>query len=298
MSQRQENLGTFTSSNLKGKEWETEGVIEGIGWSYGKPFLYFSNDDRERIPLSLFLGFRLRLRVFDERVCTVCGEPISESPPCRQCSQGPPFMPCVWNPGTKCTFQDCPYPDYKDVNCDQEFIVYLVSKGNIKVGITRSARSENRWAEQGANFAVAIAVTPNRKLAGVIEDILGKRFTETIGSNWYEPLDNPVHRLSEAASNSEEYIPDRLSQYYRFTGMSSKNIEDHIVDVPYLVDDEKRERIGEKVVNISPGETREGEVIAARGSTVATTRFIFNTKTLRGRKVRMETDSPLLEGIK
>ena len=293
----QENLGSYMTSRLTRVSFDCQGHVDHLGWSGGTPYLYFYERDQDRIPLSLLVGYEIRLEVEGTRICTECGSPTNETPPCSNCSNGPPFTPCVWNPGSRCTFQDCPYPDYKAKNCDQEFIVYLVAKDEIKVGITRSARSENRWCEQGADHAIAIAVAPNRKIAGIIEDLVGERLTTSIGSNWYEPLDNPVQSLAQAAHDAEDLFADSLHHHYRFSGQSPAEIERFVVDVPCLLE-QGRQAIGSKVATISTGETREGKVIGVRGSNIATDRFVFNSKSHRGRRIRLETDAAFMGASK
>ncbi|WGH25271.1 MAG: DUF2797 domain-containing protein [Candidatus Shikimatogenerans bostrichidophilus] len=56
----------------------------------------------------------------------------------------------------------------------QDHIIYISLTGNIKVGITIKKNFLNRLMDQGALKAIILAITPNRYLSGIIENICKK----------------------------------------------------------------------------------------------------------------------------
>jgi len=50
--------------------------------------------------------------------------------------------------------------------------VYLAVSSEVKVGVTRMHQIPTRWIDQGASYAIKLAQTPNRHIAGVIEVLL------------------------------------------------------------------------------------------------------------------------------
>ena len=54
-------------------------------------------------------------------------------------------------------------------HCLIDHIVYIAGSSNIKVGVTRQTQVPTRWIDQGASYAIKLAITPNRYLAGLIE---------------------------------------------------------------------------------------------------------------------------------
>jgi hypothetical protein len=72
--------------------------------------------------------------------------------------------------------------------------VYLSYTGNVKVGVTRITQIPTRWIDQGAIFAVKIARTPNRFLAGCIEVMLKEHFKDK--TNWLAMLTDKTKKFN------------------------------------------------------------------------------------------------------
>lgn len=117
--------------------------------------------------------------------------------------------------------------DYeKSVQLKPHF-VYLAVASALKVGVTRGTQIPTRWIDQGASFAIKLAETPHRQLAGEIEVALKSHFTDK--TNWRRMLKNEIADidLEEEKWNVEELLPGDLAQY-----MSE---DDTIVDINYPV---------------------------------------------------------------
>lgn len=92
--------------------------------------------------------------------------------------------------------------------------VYLAVSNDVKVGVTRSHQIPTRWIDQGASFAIKVAKTPNRHIAGVIEVFLKKHFTDK--TNWRAMLTNDVANnvdLLEEKQNALRFLPLELQKY-------------------------------------------------------------------------------------
>jgi len=91
--------------------------------------------------------------------------------------------------------------------------VYLAVASAVKVGVTRGGQIPTRWIDQGASYAIKLAETPHRQLAGAIEVALKSHFTDK--TNWRKMLKNEVadFDLEEEKWNTEELLPADLSQY-------------------------------------------------------------------------------------
>lgn len=83
---------------------------------------------------------------------------------------------CHFDKGT------CREPDWGVEHCFQPHIVYLSNASDLKVGITRLKQVPQRWIDQGATQAMAIAQVANRYHAGLIEVILSDEFKDK--TNW------------------------------------------------------------------------------------------------------------------
>jgi hypothetical protein len=105
--------------------------------------------------------------------------------------------------------------EWEERNHNQPHIVYLAASDVIKVGVTRETQVPTRWIDQGAAYAIRLAETPNRFLAGQLEVALKSEFTDK--TNWRKMLKNEIDEsldLEEVKWELEELLPDDLSQYF------------------------------------------------------------------------------------
>lgn len=168
-------------------------AIRKISWqkkkNNWKPYLKLSTeDDLEQILLKK--GRKLDLEVINERRCTGYSLGIGERVPCPEFRKISSGSQC-----SECRGKDV-YSDYVSGNStpdvDADFSVYLAQCGSkIKVGVTRTKRLENRWIEQGADYAAEIASNISAEEAlkqeqkysenGLAERIRKERKTKTRG---------------------------------------------------------------------------------------------------------------------
>ena len=132
--------------------------------------------------------------------------------------------------------------------------VYLAVASSLKVGVTRDTQIPTRWIDQGASYAIKIAETPYRQLAGEIEVALKSEFTDK--TNWRRMLKNEIadFDLEEEKWKLEEILPTSLSQYM------TEDDEILHINYPVLNYPEKVKSIGfDKQANI------EGKLLGIKG---------------------------------
>ena len=117
--------------------------------------------------------------------------------------------------------------DYEKMVQLKPHFVYLAVASALKVGITRGTQIPTRWIDQGASFAIKVAETPHRQLAGEIEVALKSHFTDK--TNWRKMLKNEVadFDLEEEKWKIEELLPSNLAEFM--------TEDDEIVEINYPV---------------------------------------------------------------
>jgi len=95
-----------------------------------------------------------------------------------------------------------------------DHFVYLAVTNDLKVGVTRFHQIPTRWIDQGAVQAIKLAKTPNRHIAGVIENLL-KRFVAD-RTQWQamlkEDISSDIH-LEQEKKRIGALLPFELQQY-------------------------------------------------------------------------------------
>lgn len=297
MGDYQVGLNSF-GEGLSTETRTIEGSLGRLAWYNAAPTLHFQSKE-ERINGAALIGEQLTVTVHEEKVCSSCGEcdlTGTSRNICRECAGVPPFAGCVMNPGTKCSYQNCPYPEYQRDSCAHTFVIYMVAKDTVKVGITREDRRVTRWAEQGASHALVVGEAPNRKAAGLIEEALGEVFPTKSSSSWYTPLNNPRERLATAAKDGVDSIPEdpRLRACYSAANHTIETLQDRVLSVPSLVQDGavNHDHAADRP-EIGVGQQFSGTVLGIRGSVILTDSFAFNTKKLQGHRTTIETTSDI-----
>lgn len=291
MSGYQVGLNSFGSQTANFPH-QRDGYLDHLTWHNNRPALRFFEFNHP-VNCDSLIGEEIRITVHDSHVCSSCGGDIDSGRDiCWDCADSPPMTPCIWNPGTECSWRDCPYPEYKRNACAHTFVVYLVAKDTVKVGITRADRRLARWAEQGATHATIIGECHNRKVAGIVEMSLAEEFPSKVDSSWYVPVDDPVDVLAEAAVEAGQYFPDRLKGSYTLDGLGPAEIRNRVVSVP-----NRATRVNDAIVSgtseLSKGDRQRGHVVGVRGSVIATESFTFNTKLHAGTRITLETTADL-----
>lgn len=183
------------------------------------PVNYYFETKDELINVNEFLGKEFSISYTGNIYCIKCGRKTKKSFSqgfCYPCFlSAPETEECVLRPEL-CQAHNGIARDmeYAQSHCLIDHFVYLAASESIKVGITRYTQIPIRWIDQGATFAIKIACTPNRYLAGVIETELKKHMTDK--TNWRSMLTNKIltnPNFGETISLIYEKLPVELKQY-------------------------------------------------------------------------------------
>lgn len=92
--------------------------------------------------------------------------------------------------------------------------VYLAFTSELKVGVTRHTQIPTRWIDQGAEYAIKLAKTPYRQLAGLIEVALKPYLSDK--TNWRKMLSGKVEEITDLKASKAHFsnrIPIELQKY-------------------------------------------------------------------------------------
>lgn len=306
---RQEQINAFTESSSLKDPNTIEGIVNYLTWRGDEPWLYFVDSPAhfQGVPLAILLDEHVTIEVGEHERCGNCGEP-SDITPCHNCTEQPPFATCIQQPGSKCTFQECPFETYKRQSCSNQFTVYLTATDRIKVGITGSSRLVTRWRKQAATHGLAIAKAKNRRAAGIIEDeignaaplfdnILNGKFGKQTIQAWSDPLQEPIEDLVTAAVAAGSYIPDRLQSGYLHNDHTREEITEGIepLHVPTGKAKEFPHNLFNSITKTTALESTTGRFIGIRGCLLTTTNGYVNINRLQGHRITIRTEAPFTD---
>ncbi|WP_246095517.1 DUF2797 domain-containing protein [Saccharicrinis carchari] len=172
----------------------------------------------ERVSINQFIDKKVSFNYLHQINCIACGKKTNKSFGqgfCYTCfTQAPEASECVLQPD-KCQAhlgisRDA---EWAKQHCLVPHVVYLAVSSNIKIGITRKTQVPTRWIDQGASFAIIVAETPNRHIAGTIEKFLMQHYTDK--TSWQGMLKGNVMETDLLAEKEKacQYLPAELKQY-------------------------------------------------------------------------------------
>lgn len=197
----------------------TEGNILKMRTELAVPVNYFLPLNEKELPMNPLIGNKINLLFTGQINCIACGKKTRSSFGqgfCYNCMQ---TAPEASESITRPELSKAHFGIARDMNWAKEHdlidhFVYLAVASDLKVGVTRHHQVPARWIDQGASFAVKIARTPNRHIAGVIEVWLKKHYTDT--TNWRAMLQHKVATEVDLLSEKEKalhLLPAELRQY-------------------------------------------------------------------------------------
>lgn len=183
------------------------------------PVQYFLCINNTLVHLNKFIERKLSIQFLNEINCIHCGRKTSKSfsqgycYPCfttlPQTDQG--VIRPELNRAHEGISRDMKWATQNDLI---DHYVYLSVTSNIKVGVTRHTQIPTRWIDQGAEYAIKLAKTPYRQLAGLIE-VEMKQYTSD-KTNWRKMLSGSVKEVPDLLAIKEEYIDKLPSDFYEF----------------------------------------------------------------------------------
>ncbi|MFV0592324.1 MAG: DUF2797 domain-containing protein [Draconibacterium sp.] len=196
-----------------------EGNIRKMITELEKPVKYHLPIGDQQVEMNALIGKNIRMQ-FDGRInCISCGKQTKTSFGqgfCYNCLQtAPEASESIMRPElSKSHFgmaRDLEWAEKHDLI---DHFVYLAVSSEVKVGVTRNHQIPTRWIDQGASFAIKVARTPNRHIAGVIEVFLKNHYTDK--TNWRAMLKNEILQDFDLSAEKEKVIsllPGELKKY-------------------------------------------------------------------------------------
>jgi len=196
-----------------------EGNIRKMKTELDKPVKYSLPMSEQLVDMNELIGSRIQFN-FDGRInCISCGKQTKTSFSqgfCYNCLQtAPEASESIMRPElSKSHLGIARDMDWAEKHDLIDHFVYLAVSSDLKVGVTRNHQVPIRWIDQGASYAIKLAKTPNRHIAGIIEVFLKNHFTDK--TNWRAMLKNEI--LSDFDLSSEkkkvlDLLPAELQKY-------------------------------------------------------------------------------------
>ncbi|MBT3385032.1 MAG: DUF2797 domain-containing protein [Prolixibacteraceae bacterium] len=221
-----------------------EGNIQKMRTEIANPVGYFLPIGENEIEMNSLIGNKIQMNFSGQINCISCGKRTKTSFHqgfCYNCLQtAPEASESIIRPELSKSHlgiaRDIEWAKKHDL---VDHIVYLAVSSEVKVGVTRNNQIPTRWIDQGASFAIKLATTPNRHIAGVIEVFLKKYFTDK--TNWRAMLKNEISRNTNLLEEKEKVIqllPSELQKYLDPDNQITK------IDYPVLQFPQKIKSIG------------------------------------------------------
>ncbi len=187
----------------------------------------------EHVLLNDLLGKPVSFTSEGEIHCVSCGKQTSKSYaqghcfPCFQSS--PDCSPCIIRPDLCRAHEGHGRDmDWERQNHLVDQVIYVAWTGGLKVGVTRADNVDTRWVDQGATKAVKLAVTPNRHVAGLIEEDLKAHISDR--TNWRRMLSDGEIPVEDMLS-AKRGLATRLSESYQ----QYLSDDDSVTEISYPV---------------------------------------------------------------
>jgi hypothetical protein len=196
-----------------------EGNIHKMWTELTSPVQYILPIGDKQIEMNALIGQEIKMDFSGQINCISCGKRTKTSFHqgfCYNCLQTvPEASESVIRPElSKAQFGIARDLEWSQKHDLIEHIVYLAVSSQVKVGVTRIHQVPTRWIDQGASYAIKLATTPNRHIAGVIEVFLKKHFTDK--TNWRAMLKNEIDENVDLTKEKEKVIqllPAELCKY-------------------------------------------------------------------------------------
>lgn len=198
---------------------QLEGNIRKMKTELAEPVRYSLPIGEDLIEMNEITGQKISLKFTGQINCISCGKITKTSFSqgfCYSCLQtAPEASESVLRPElSKAHFGLARDMDWAEKHDLIDHFVYLAVSNDVKVGVTRSHQIPTRWIDQGASFAIKIAKTPNRHIAGIMEVFLKKHFTDK--TNWRAMLKNEIMESINLQAEKDKIaglLPTELRKY-------------------------------------------------------------------------------------
>ena len=194
------------------------GQISKMVSSLEEPIKYQLPIGKALVNINDLLGVKIHIEYDGEIKCIACNKKIYKTYMqgyCYPCFISlPQTDDCVFKPHL-CKAHKGEARDMKwaEKHCLAKTYVYLSLTSNVKVGVTRHSHIPSRWVDQGAHYAIKLAATPNRYLAGMIEIELSKYISDR--TKWRQMIQGKYEMINLLDKKNDllSKIPKEYQQY-------------------------------------------------------------------------------------
>jgi len=194
------------------------GQISKMKTTLSNPVDYILPVGEKTININSLIGSDICIKFDGEIKCIECSKKINKTYMqgyCYPCFISlPQTEDCVFKPHL-CRAHKGQARDmaWAKKNCLSTTYVYLSLTSNLKVGVTRANHIPSRWIDQGAHYAIKLAKTPNRYLAGMIELQLSKHMSDR--TKWRQMIQGKYDMVDLIKKKNDLYkfIPDEYIKY-------------------------------------------------------------------------------------
>ena len=214
------------------------GQISKLISNLDSPISYTLPIGENKVPLNNLIGKTLTFKFDGEIRCVACDAKIKKTfmqGYCYPCFiSSPQTSECILKPEL-CRAHEGEARDmqWAEKHCLQDQYIYLSLTSNLKVGVTRHTQIPTRWIDQGAHYALILAKTPNRYLAGMIEKELSQHISDR--TYWRRMLLGEYPELD--LLEEKEKLAQTLSAEYQQFVTSDQDVVD--LNYPISIKPEK-----------------------------------------------------------
>ncbi|MAJ98664.1 MAG: DUF2797 domain-containing protein [Flavobacteriales bacterium TMED288] len=195
-----------------------KGSILKLLTKYKFPIEYTLPIGKNLVSLNKFIGSKIEINFNGNIFCINCGKETKKSFNqgfCYPCFRKSPLSSeCIIRPELCKAHLGLG----RDIEWEKKYhlkdhIVYFAVSSSLKVGVTQINQIPTRWIDQGATYALPIARTPNRYLAGKIEVFLKNFYSDK--TSWQKMLKNDFVNSNILEEKKKIYnnYPNELSNY-------------------------------------------------------------------------------------
>lgn len=196
-----------------------EGNILKMKTAFGEPVKYTLPIGEQTVNMNELIGQKISMQFDGQINCISCGKKTKTSFGqgfCYNCLQtAPEASESIMRPElSKAHFGMARDMEWAEKHDLIDHFVYLAVSSEVKVGVTRQHQIPTRWIDQGASFAIKLAKTPNRHIAGIIEVFLKDYFTDK--TNWRAMLKNEIMTDFDLLTEKKkvmDLLPTELQKY-------------------------------------------------------------------------------------
>lgn len=177
-----------------------------------RPGVGLDPPDFAEVDLNRFIGASCAIEFDGSRTCVRCGRSVDRlfgEGLCYPCfTTAPEASECIVRPELcEAHLGRGRDPAWEEAHHNTPHTVYFAVSSALKVGVTRDTNLPTRWIDQGASWAVAIAHTPYRRLAGTIEVALKDLYTDrTAWQRMLKTVEPPSFDLAAEAARVRDRV--------------------------------------------------------------------------------------------